>query len=150
MCHQVNVTGLPPLTWPDAPEAEPAGADELADGAAEVEVELPAGVDDAAAPPDFFELEQPAIASDATATTAVARATRWRRSARGEGPADGAADSDGVPGRRLVRLVMSVPSAVGRVVTDSPVDVGESDRCRDSSCSKLPGEQAIVAIAAQR
>jgi hypothetical protein len=121
LCHQVNVTGLPPLTWPDGAGAEEAGAadDEAADGEAAAAVELPAaaGVDDAAAP-DFFELEQPAIASDATATTAVARATRWRRTARG----DVSVLCVAVLRKRMLPLVMRVPSAVGRVITDTPVE----------------------------
>src|SRR5665213_3263913 len=90
LCHHVSVTSVPPLSWPPAAEdagalavvAGPLLADAVAAGVAAVEL---------AGAAVFLELEHAEIARAATAAMAVALAS-WR-------------------GKRLVRLVMNVPSA---------------------------------------
>src|ERR1035441_6828392 len=90
LCHHVRVTSFPPLSWP--PAGDDAAALAAVVGALLADV-LAAGVlaAELAGAAVFFELEHAVTARAQTAAIAVALAMGWEK--------------------RLVRLVMNVPSA---------------------------------------
>src|SRR5450432_1768360 len=112
LCHHVNVTGLPPLSWP--PAADDAAELAVVAGALVADV-LVAGVlaAEVAGDPVLLELEHAVTASAATAATAVKRDTVRNG---------------------LVRLVMSVPSAWVPHPTREP----GGEYARHRSYRKLP------------